>query len=323
MNLLSNAMILRTACAIAAAASGTVAVAQSAPAAPAVPQAKALGCLIEPFSVADVGSQVIGVIQSVHVERGDYVRKGQLIAQLRSDIERAALAVAESRMRADAEVAAAAAASTLARQKLVRSIDLAKREFISPQALDQARAEAEVADQKLEQAREQKRVWAREHELAQAQLAVRQIVSPVDGVIAERYMSAGERVEEKAIVRVATIDPLRVEIVLPAALFGTMRVGDEISVLPEIPNAAPRKGKVVLVDQLVDGPSNTFRVRLELPNPGRVLPAGLRCKADLAQSAARGAAASSDRAAPLPASASAKPLPPDPARRTGHGRITQ
>jgi RND family efflux transporter MFP subunit len=315
-----HAIALRNAFALAAAASGALALAQSTPPAP---PAKALGCLIEPSHVAEVGSQVIGVIQSVQVERGDYVRKGQVIAQLRSDIERAAVAVAESRMRGDAEVAAASAASVLARQKLARSIDLAKREFISPQALDQSRAEAEVADQKLEQAREQKRIWAREHELAQAQLAVRQIVSPVDGVIAERYMSAGERVEEKAIVRVATIEPLRVEIVLPAALFGTLRVGDQISISPEIPNAAPRKGKVVLVDQLVDGPSNTFRVRLELPNPGRVLPAGLRCKADLAQPAARDAAASSDRAAPLPASASGKPLPADPGRRTGHGRITQ
>ena len=317
MKLLSNTTILRIVWAIAASASGTAAVAQSAP------PAKALGCLIEPFRVAEVGSQVIGVIHSVHVERGDYVRKGQLIAQLRSDIERAAVAVAESRMRGEAEVAAAAAASALARQKLVRSEDLAKREFISPQALDQVRAEAEVADQKLEQAREQKRLWAREHELAQAQLAMRQIVSPVDGVIAERYLSAGERVEEKAIVRVAMINPLRVEIVLPAALFGTVRVGEEISVVPEIPNAAPRKGKVVLVDQLVDGPSNTFRIRLELPNPGRVLPAGLRCKADLAPPAARDAAASSGRVAPLPADANGKPQPPDPGRRTGFGRITQ
>jgi RND family efflux transporter MFP subunit len=323
MKLLSNTLALRIVWAIAAAASGTVAVAQSAPSVPLVPPAKALGCLIEPFSVAEVGSQVIGVIQSVHVERGDYVRKGQLIAQLRSDIERAAVAVAESRMQGEAEVAAAAAASTLARQKLARSIDLANREFISAQALEQTRAEAEVADQKLEQAREQKRIWAREYDLARAQLALRQILSPVDGVITDRYKSAGERVEEKAIVRVATIDPLRVEIVLPAALFGTVRVGEEISISPEIPNAAPRKGKVVVVDRLVDGPSNTFRVRLELPNPGRVLPAGLRCKADLAQSAARDAAASSDRVAPQPAGANGKPLAPEPARRNGYGRITQ
>jgi len=323
MKLLSSAMMVRIVGTVAAAVWGATAVAQSAPAATPAPPAKALGCLIEPFSVAEVGSQVIGVLQSVHVERGDYVRKGQLIAQLRSDLERAAVAVAESRMRGDAEVAAAAAASALARQKLARSADLARREFISPQALDQARAEAEVAEQKLEQAREQKRIFAREHELAQAQLALRQIVSPVNGVIAERYMSAGERVEEKAIVRVATIEPLRVEIVLSAALFGTVRVGDQIGVLPEIPNAAPRKGKVVLVDRLVDGPSNTFRIRLELPNPGRALPAGLRCKAELAQAVARDAAASSDRAAPLPASAGGVPLRLAPSLGAGRGRQTQ
>ena len=39
---------------------------------------------------------------------------------------------------------------------------------------------------------------------------------------------------------------------------------------------------MTLVDKLVDGPSNTFRVRLEMRNPGSVLPAGLRCSADLA-----------------------------------------
>ena len=38
---------------------------------------------------------------------------------------------------------------------------------------------------------------------------------------------------------------------------------------------------VKTVDRLIDAASNTFRVRLELPNPGGALPAGLRCKVDL------------------------------------------
>jgi len=38
---------------------------------------------------------------------------------------------------------------------------------------------------------------------------------------------------------------------------------------------------VVLVDPLIDGPSNTFRARLHLPNPNYEVPAGLRCKVDL------------------------------------------
>jgi multidrug efflux pump subunit AcrA (membrane-fusion protein) len=94
-------------------------------------------------------------------------------------------------------------------------------------------------------------------------------------------MSGGERVEEKPIVRVATINPLRVEMVVPASLYGTIPVGTLLTVTPELPNAKPRQAKVVLVDSIIDGPSNTFRVRLELPNPKYDLPAGPRCKVDL------------------------------------------
>jgi len=52
-------------------------------------------------------------------------------------------------------------------------------------------------------------------------------------------------------------------------------------VVPELPNAKPRLAKVVLVDPLIDGPSNTFRARLQLPNPNYEVPAGLRCKVEL------------------------------------------
>jgi len=58
-------------------------------------------CLIEPQRVAEIGSQVIGVVESLLVERGDRVTKGQVIAVLRADVERAAVGVAQSR--ADAE----------------------------------------------------------------------------------------------------------------------------------------------------------------------------------------------------------------------------
>ena len=54
-----------------------------------------------------------------------------------------------------------------------------------------------------------------------------------------------------------------------------------VGVTPEFPNAGSRQARVVLADKLIDGASNTFRVRLELPNPGLTIPAGLRCKVDL------------------------------------------
>lgn len=243
--------------------------------------AQPLGCLIEPSRVVDVGSPVIGVVEAVNVERGDRVTKGQVIALLRSDVERAAVNVAATRAQIAAEVQAAQSNYELARQKLARAQELKERNFISQQALDQARTEADVARQKLTQAREQRAIWNRELQLAEAQLEQRTLRSPVDGVVAERFMSGGERVEEKPVVRIATVDPLRVEIVVPASLFGTLPVGGLLTVTPELPNAAPRQAKVVLVDSLIDGPSNTFRARLELANPKYELPAGLRCKVDL------------------------------------------
>jgi RND family efflux transporter MFP subunit len=248
---------------------------------PSAAMAQALGCLIEPFRVSEVGSPVIGVVAATLVDRGDRVTAGQVLATLRNEVERQSVAVANSKAQAVGELRAAEANAELARQKLARASDLARQNFISGQALEQARAEAMVAENRLAQAREQRDVFAREHDLAQAQLGLRIIRSPISGVVVERYLSTGERVEEKPIYRIAMVNPLRVEVVLPAAAYPSVRQGMQASITPDFPGATARLAKVTLVDGLIDGASNTFRVRLELPNADHALPAGLRCKADL------------------------------------------
>ena len=260
--------------------SSIVALALAAGAVCCAQAAQPIGCIIEPDEVAEVGSPVIGVIQSMAVQRGDWVRRGQVIAILRNDVERASLELARSRATADAEEKAALASYDFARQRLARTVELHGRQFISKQALDQAEAEARVAQHKLAQAREQQRSLGRESALASARLEERTIRSPIDGVIAERYLAAGERVEEKARVRVAKIDPLRVEVILPSAMFGALAEGASARIVPEMPGATPLAARVALVDKMLDAPSNTFRVRLRLPNPKGVIPAGVRCKAD-------------------------------------------
>jgi len=51
-------------------------------------------------------------------------------------------------------------------------------------------------------------------------------------------------------------------------------------VLPEIPDGARYTGRVRVIDRLVDAASGTFGVRVELPNPQRRMPAGIRCRAE-------------------------------------------
>jgi RND family efflux transporter MFP subunit len=267
--------------------------------------AQPLGCLIEPQQVAEVGSPVIGVVQELLVERGDRVVKGQVLALLRGEVERAAVGVANSRAQAEADEQAARANVGFARQKLDRAQDLLDKKFISQQGLDQARTEHEIAEQKLIQAQEQKRIAHRELGLAAAQLAQRSIRSPFDGVVAERYVALGERVEDKPLFRVAQVDPLKVQVVVPAAYYGKIAAGAAARIQPQLPEAAAVSARVSLVDKLIDAPSHTFRVQLALPNPDLALPAGLRCQADFGLATPTPPARQAGTPAPTP-----KPIQP-------------
>lgn len=248
--------------------------------------AQPLGCLIEAERTADIGSQVVGIIESIAVERGDMVKKGQVLAILKAQSERAAVALAKARQEAEGEVHAAEAAARFSAQQLARNEDLFKRNFISHNALDQSRADAEVTRQKLAQARENRRVASNEVEYSRALLSQRSIISPFDGVVTERYLAPGERVEEKAILRVAQIDPLRVQVVVPISLYGQISTGDSATIQPELPGASSVRAQVTRVDKVIDPASNTFRTLLRIDNPTHALPAGLRCKVDFPKTTA-------------------------------------
>jgi cobalt-zinc-cadmium efflux system membrane fusion protein len=245
------------------------------------PAQKPLGCLIEPDRVADLGSQVVGLVERLNVERGDSVTAGQPLVILRSDVERANAGSADARARIDADVLAAKASLELADQKVRRAEALVAQNFLSDQAAEQARGEAEMARQKLSQVRGQQRIWIQERGVAEAQLALRTVRAPFAGVIVERYVNPGERVEERPLMRVAVIDPLRVELMVPTSLYGTLAAGDRVTIRPELPGVDAVIATVSHVDRVLDAASNSFRVRLTLPNPNYRLPAGLRCKADL------------------------------------------
>ncbi len=258
---------------------GTGQAGAAAPTAAAAPM-PALGCLIEAERIAEVGSPVIGVVERVEVERGERVNKGQVLAVLRDSVERAALSVATLRARSDADIQAAMASAEFNRKKLERTRDLVSKKFVTQQALEQARAEADLAEQKLVQAREQRDLSRQERDVAAAQLEQRTIRSPIDGVVAERYVSPGERVDEKPLLRIAKVDPLRVQLVVPVAMYSRVQMGGGANVSPEFPGAPAATALVTMIDKVVDPASNTFRVHLQMPNHGGALPPGLRCKAE-------------------------------------------
>lgn len=238
-------------------------------------------CLIQPDNVAEVGSPVVGVVQSVRVERGDVVRKGQVLARLRSQVEAASLDVAKTRAEADADVRAAQANYLYLKKEYIRAEELFEQNFISKAALEKARAETKIAIEKFIQAKKQLDIWQREVDLAKAQLELRAIRAPFSGVITERHVTVGERIEDKPMFRIARVDPLRVEVVVPATMFGTVNDDMIARVTPDLPSIGQFDADIILVDRFVDAASNTFRVRASMPNPDGAIPSGLRCTAQL------------------------------------------
>ncbi len=241
--------------------------------------ATALGCLIEPSQIAQVGSQVVGVTESVNVERGDIVQKGQILATLKSDYERANVDIAKTRSQLEADVRSAEANLELARITEKRGVDLVQKKFLSQQALDKSHAETVLAEQRLAFAKEQLRISGGELNVARAQLGLRSIRAPFDGIVAERFVWPGERVEDKPLFKIVKINPLRVEIVAPVELYGQVEKSQIIQIKPDLANTGSVDAKVVLVDKVIDGASNTFRIRAEIDNQTAEIPSGLRCKA--------------------------------------------
>lgn len=282
--------------------------------------APALDCMIQPNQIVMVGSAVPGVVERIAVERGDSVARGQVLVQLGAGVERASLAVARERAGQMGEAVVASSSQELARNELERAHELYAKNFVSKTFLDKQQAEAKVAGGRSDQASERRQLATREVDLAQAQLQQRTIHSPISGVVVERLVAPGEFVDQKPVLRLASIDPLRVDVLVPAAAFGQVEPGRRASVVPELFNGGPHVAVVKTVDRVIDAASNTFRVRLELPNPKGALPAGLRCKIDLGLKLAQGAPVTGPLpAAPLPAAQPTAPAAPLPARTATTG----
>ncbi len=236
-------------------------------------------CMISPSETIDIGSSILGVIESIHVDRSDYVEAGQVLARLESSVEEAAVRVARARAERTVELKSTQVSLELGRKRHSRAKDLYKEQSLSLDLREEIETEAKLAALGVEQEQENHRLAKLQLEQAEAALSRRSIVSPVSGFVVERLMSPGEVVDEETILTVAQIDPLRVEVILPTHLFGAVAPGDSFEIVPEAPLDQPRVAQVEVVDRLLDGASGTFGVRLTLPNPGHELPGGLRCQA--------------------------------------------
>lgn len=237
-------------------------------------------CFVVPYSTANVGSPVRGVVSQMLADRGDTVVKGQPIAVLESGGERILLSQVKAKAEMMSEITARKSDLELSKLALARLEDLHRQGMAPTQQRDEARIGYEVARAGLSQALENQKLIMLELEQASYDLEQRTVKSPMDGVVIEKYLAPGEFIFDEPIMSIATLDPLKVEVVLPAKLFGSIRKHDRALITTELKPDDTLMGRVDVVDALLDTRSGTFGVRLALSNPDLTITAGQRCFVD-------------------------------------------
>jgi RND family efflux transporter MFP subunit len=246
------------------------------------PQAQDLSgydCMIEPHSVTELSTREEGVLEKVLVRRGDIVRKGQVVAKLESSLETIALDFAEARAKMKGDVESRQATLEYMQRQRDRITDLYEDKAISFNDKDKADTDVRLAETELQVALDNQRLMQIERDRSARRLELRSIRSPVDGVIVEILLVPGESVEDRAreIMVIAEVDPLNVEIILPAKQFGSVQVGTPAEITPLLPGQPVRSAEVAVVDRTIDAASDTFRVQLQLENKDYAIPGGIRC----------------------------------------------
>jgi membrane fusion protein (multidrug efflux system) len=208
----------------------------------------AVGSLRSDESVT-VRPEVAGRISAIRFQEGQRVAKGDTLVMLDPAIN-------------DAEVQQARANLTLAKSKFDRSVDLAKSNFISGQAKDEAENNLKVAQASLT--------------LAEAKLAKTTIKAPFSGIIGLRSVSVGDYVKEGAdIVNLESIDPLKVDFRVPEMYITQVKVGQPLSVTLDAMPGRTFEGRVFAVNPLLDAAGRAVVIRAQVRNADTSLRPGM------------------------------------------------
>ncbi|MBX3224537.1 MAG: efflux RND transporter periplasmic adaptor subunit [Labilithrix sp.] len=220
---------------------------------------------LRPLAQAEVGSKTLGYLDAVLVERGDKVKRGQLVALVRpSDLP-------DQLVAARGSLSQAQASATLARNNLERVNGLAPRGVVSQQELQQAQAALATAEAQEAAAKAQVAAYA-------TRLGETQITSPLDGVVAVRRLDPGALVGPTAgqtILTVAQTNVLRVFVTVTEREAHRVKLGQRAHVEVDALAGHRVEGAVVRLAPMLDPATRTLDAEVQIDNASGDLRPGM------------------------------------------------
>jgi RND family efflux transporter MFP subunit len=221
------------------------------------------GSVVSPDAPSTLTFLVPGKVVFVGPREGDYVKKGQKLAEV--DPLDYHLTVAAAAAQLDqAKVGLRRAEEEYGRMKfLYDSKSLAPNDFEKFQA-------------SLDAAREQVRQATANDGLAKKRLSDATLVAPIDGYIDMRGIEPGETAAPgRPVFRIVRLNPIEVNVGVPETDLHLVRVGQKAVVtLPALPGQS-FEGTLRIINVGADPGTRTYMARIVLPNPKHVLKVGM------------------------------------------------
>lgn len=220
---------------------------------------------LRPLTQAEVGSKTLGYLDAVLVDRGDAVKRGQLLALVRpSDLPDQLVAARGSLAQAQASVA-------LARENAARAKQLAPSGVVSQQELQQSQAALASAEAQEAAAKAQVGAYA-------TRLGETQITAPLDGFVTARKLDPGALVGPTSggsILTVARTDVLRVFVTVTEREAPLVKVGQKAFVTLDALPDTKIEGTVARLAPTLDPGTRTLDAEVQVQNKEGVLRPGM------------------------------------------------
>jgi RND family efflux transporter MFP subunit len=227
--------------------------------------------------------KVPGNVEAVLVDFGQRVEKDQEVVRLdRTTFELAVKQAEAAYTAAEAAVGQARAQFERAEKEYGRASKLLAERVISQSSFEAAEAAYRVARQALAAATDQHTQAKAGLQTAQEHLKNAVVRSPIAGTVVQRLVEVGQSVAPGApLLRIVDQSSLKLDVDLPEADFPRAAIGQRVAVGVDVFPGREFEGKVTVVNPMVQRESRTFRVRVELSNPGQKLVDGMFARARL------------------------------------------
>jgi RND family efflux transporter MFP subunit len=236
----------------------------------------AISGTLDPEREATLRAQVAGPVLSVAVDQGSHVNTGTVLARIDDRTVRDAFLSSRSGFNT------AQSSANMAAKELSRAERLAAAGAIADRDLETARWNSTAAQGQLADA--QARLT-----LAQKQLDDAQVRAPFGGVVSIRQVSAGDIVQQGAVL-FTVVDPssMRLEASVPAAQLTTIKLGANVTFTV---NGYPDRafvGRIKRVNPTADAATGQVKIVVSIPNAKSDLVGGLFAKGRVASATHEG-----------------------------------